>query len=216
MLQTLEIRWFGDRPLEVTDREWFESLGAESFRRSEERSDRYVSLPGVTDLGLKFRGDQGFDVKARLEEIGVVELRCKEVEVASGVVESWAKWSYPAGEHPALLDALGSVDTIEVGKIRSQYLFELPEGRGAEMLDLSQGLFPNVERGMALELADVECEGRTVWTLGAEAIPGGPDLGSAMLTALVGLLESCPLDLTAEVSSGYPAWLAGSGPTRSA
>ena len=141
---------------------------------------------------------------------------CKEVEIASGVIESWAKWSYPAGEHPAVADVLGGVDTIEVGKLRSQYVFELPAERPEEMLDLSQGLFPRVERGMALELADVECQGRIVWTLGAEAIPGGPDLGSDMLTSLVGLLESCPLELTAEVSSGYPAWLAGSGPTLSA
>ena len=215
-LQTLEIRWFGDRPLGDAERQWYESIGGESFHRSEERTDRYVTLPGVTDLGLKLRGDQGFDVKARLEEIGTVELRREGALFATGVAESWGKWSYPGSEHPALGGIFGSLETIEVRKRRKQYLLDLPDGEPAQLLDLSLGFFPGVERGMALELGDVECEGRTVWTLGVEAIPGGPDLGSAMLKALVPLLRDCPLELVTENSSGYPAWLAGSGPTRSA
>lgn len=215
-LQTLEIRWFGDRRLTDDERRWFESLGAASCRRTEVRSDRYVTLPGVTDLGLKFRGDQGFDVKARLDEIGIAELRREGELFAAGVVETWAKWSYAGADYPALGGVLGGLDTIEVGKQRWQYLFDLAPGSGSEPLDLSAGLYPGVERGMALELAEVECEGRVVWTVGAEAIPGSPDLGSDMLAALVPLLRDCPLPLTAELSSGYPAWLAGSGPTRSA
>ena len=215
-LQTLEIRWFGDRPLGEAETAWFESLAGESHRRGEERTDRYVELPGVTDLGLKFRGDQGFDVKARLDVVGVAELRREGEKFAAGVVESWAKWSYPGGEFPALASTFGRLDTIEVGKRRRQYLYDLAPDRSAEPLDLSDASYPRVERAMALELADVECQGRTVWTLGVEAIPGGPDLGSDMLAALAAPLRSCPLELPAAISSGSPAWLAGSGPTRSA
>jgi hypothetical protein len=215
-LQTLEIRWFGDRPLAAAARRWFESLGADACRRSERRSDRYVTLPAVTDLGLKFRGDQGLDLKARLDEIGIAELRRDGECFAAGVVETWAKWSYSAGEYPALGATLGRLETIEVGKERWEYLYDLAPGRAGAPLDLSEGPLPQVERGMALELANVVCEGRTVWTIGVEAIPGGPDLGSDMLAALVPLLRECPLSLNAENSAGYPAWLAGSGPTRSA
>lgn len=215
-LQTLEIRWFGDRPLGDADRVWFESIAGASCRRSEQRSDRYVELPGVTDLGLKFRGDQGFDVKARLDEIGVAELRREGEVFASGVVETWAKWSYSGADYPALGAALGRLDTIEVTKKRWQYLFDLADGSEVEPLDLSEAPYPEVERGMAFELADVECQGRTVWSLGVEAIPGSPDLGSEVLRALLKLLQDCPIELTSETSSGYPAWLAGSGPTRSA
>lgn len=210
MHQSLEVRWFGDRPLAPADRRWFESIAGESFRRSEERTDRYVDLPGVTDLGLKFRGDQGVDLKARLEEIGTVELRLGDV-IAGGRAESWAKWSYQGSEYMALGGVLSRLDVIEVRKRRWQYLLDLPAGEPAAMFDLAEDPYPDTDRGMALELAEIEAGIRVVWTLGIEAFPAGPDLGSDMLSAVLPLLRECPLGLTFENSSGYPAWLVGIG-----
>jgi hypothetical protein len=215
MLQSVEVRWFGDRPLAARERSWFESLADPSRRRDEERIDRYLELPGVSDLGLKFRGDSGVDFKARTERIGTVELRLSPTVIAGGDVESWVKWSYEGAEYLALGAALSRLDVIEVRKRRSMYLFELPEGDGsgsqARMVDLAADPYPEIERGMALELAEIECAGKTVWTLGLEAFPGGPNLGSDMLAGVLPWLRGCPLELTRAGSSGYPAWLVSLG-----
>ena len=209
MFQTLELRWFGERSLEAADQEWFESLGGDDFRRHEERTDRYVSLPGVDDMGIKFRGDAGVDFKARTEEIGIVELRLSDSVTAGGQVESWAKWSYPGTEYVALHGELSRLDVRDVAKRRWQYLYALPEdsSEGASMIDLVADPYPNFERGMALELGEIEAAGFRVWTLAIEAFPSGPDLGSDMLSAALPALRTCPLELRIGNSMGYPAWL---------
>lgn len=211
-LETLEIRWFGGGAPTPAQWDWFVSLHGPSYLRTEERTDSYVVLPEVTDLGIKWRGETSFDLKARRREVGQVDL-VGETSAITGTVEEWIKWTYPLGDNSALGRAVARLAMVPVGKTRVHYMFDVSDGAEpwpAPVPLSSDGEFPRVGRALFLELAGIQCEERFAWSLAIEA---SAELGSRCteaIQAIAGEILSGPLPLARATSVGYPAWLSSS------
>ena len=86
---TLELRWFFDGDVDDSFARWFTGGAAPDWSAIPNRTDDYLSLPGVLDIGIKIR-ERRFEVKGRRELLGTQVV----AKGAVGVVERWIKWSY--------------------------------------------------------------------------------------------------------------------------
>jgi hypothetical protein len=194
-LTTCEMRWLFDGPLPGAVERWLQSGGDTTAPTS--REDRYLTLPGVVDMGIKQREGR-VDIKGRLAVLGFHAI-APEIE---GVAERWCKWTYDA----AIADRLGCFqgDVIVVGKSRVQRYFLLDsDGRTQRTVQRDP-----TQRGFSLELTRIRLAGGEHWSLGVEAAPDDPDLLANLLHALGEVLRGFPVTLPRERSMSYPAWLA--------
>lgn len=188
MDRTAELRWFFRRPPPRPVVDWFEQAAAPQ----ESRIDRYLVLAGAEALGVKVRGGT-----TRLE----FKLRPGPPERLglpggiTGELEEWQRWSLPRGAVTRRFPRLGlpKEPWVEVAKGRRQTT--IPYGS---------------DSGCRVELTGVRVRAQEWWTVGLESYGPGGDLVPALEAAADELLGS--LDLTgslgADLSCGYPAWLA--------
>ena len=188
MDRTAELRWFfrSAPPRPVVD--WIEKTSDPLATRT----DCYLLLPGTDALGVKVRGGT-----TRLE----LKLRARPPQPlglpggVTGQLEEWQRWSLPRPGITRLFPrmALPKEQWIEVTKQRR--LTTVPYGNDA---------------GCRVEFTALRARDQEWTTVGFESF--GPDAGlvpalEAAAGELFGSID-LPGDLSADLSCGYPGWLA--------
>lgn len=196
MYPTAEVRWFAEAALPDEVERWFHAAAGE--RPWEQRTDRYVRPASPDGLGVKARSGY-LEVKRLAEVVGEEVMH----DGVTGRVECWRKWSFPLGAGALLRDSAG--DWVAVAKRRQKGTFAIRNG--------SIEIVPREEQagqGCSLEVAEVEADGRTWWSVGFEAF------GTSDQAALVTYLRRAaahvfavadPPALPAAQAMSYPAWL---------
>jgi hypothetical protein len=188
MERTAELRWFfrGRPPEPVVA--WFEA-GTDP---PQTRSDVYLVLAGTDALGVKVRGGTTrFEIKLRPRPPSPLALP----GAVAGQLEEWQRWSFSRPGISRFLPRLGlpKEGWLEVGKRRR--MATIPY-RG--------------DAGCRVELTALRVQGQEWSTVGFESFGPEPDLVPALTAAAEQLFG--PLDLPgglgAELSCGYPGWLA--------
>jgi hypothetical protein len=216
-----EIRWFQHEPLSLDVLSWFIAgiapIGDEAVRRldPEERTDRYVLLPGVEATGVKVRAygwQRYLEVKALRGAGEIVTLPGG----VSGRLEHWQKWAY-GGEaaQPLVRAILAEHDGyVDIEKARWQRQFKVEDGTPIEV-----ALEPTLEHGCYAELVSVKVDVPGAadpgewWSLAFEA-RGEPEQARPTLLAVAAhFLTAHPPrhPFTALNSASYPTWLAAVG-----
>ena len=188
MDRTVELRWFFRRPPPQPVLDWFEKVA----EPPESRTDCYLVLPGTDALGVKVRGGT-----TRLE----LKLRPRPPEAlglpggVTGQLEQWQRWSLPRPAITRLLPrlALPKAGWTEVAK--SRRLTTIPYGADA---------------GCRVELTGLRSGGQEWSTVGFESYGPEADLVAALEAAADEVFGSIDLpgSLGADLSCGYPGWLA--------
>jgi hypothetical protein len=188
MDRTAELRWFFRTPPPPPMVDWFDKTADPP----ETRSDCYLVLPGTDALGVKVRGGT-----TRLE----LKLRPRPPERLSlpggisGDREEWQRWSLPRPAITRLLPrlALPKERWVEVTKQRRLTTIRY---RG--------------DAGCQVELTALRARGREWWTVGFESSGPDTDLVPALEAATGEVFGAIDLagGLGAELSCGYPGWLA--------
>jgi len=188
MDRTAELRWFFRKPPPQPLVDWFAKIADPP----ESRSDTYLVLPGADALGVKIRGGTGaFELKLRPrppERLGLPG-------GITGDLEEWQRWSLPRPVIGRLLPRLGlpRAHWLEVTKRRRRTTIPF---RG--------------DAGCRVELTALTARGQEWTTVGFESFGPEPDLVPAVEAAADTLFGSLDLpgDLDADLSCGYPGWLA--------
>ena len=102
---TVEARWFGAGALPSALAAWFERAGGST---EAPRTDRYLQLPGVEAVGVKWRAGR-FELKARRARPAATVVW----QATPSPLEAWLKWSAPTA--PCGDDL---VPPLDVGKAR--------------------------------------------------------------------------------------------------
>jgi hypothetical protein len=196
-LVTCEMRWLLEGPLPGKALRWFENDPQPIAPPP--REDRYLVLPGVTDMGIK-RREGRIEIKGRIAVLGN-HLIALGIE---GAAERWCKWTYDAASIAA--GWFEGKDAIVVGKSRMQKHFLLEPG-GLAQASAKRDL---PRRGFSLELTRVRLpsSGGERWSLGIEAAPDDATLLADLLRAIPGVLRDFPTSLPLSRSLSYPEWLA--------
>lgn len=188
MDRTAELRWFFRVPPPRSVVDWFEKTADPP----QSRTDCYLMLADTDALGVKVRGGT-----TNLE----FKLRPRPPEPLSlpggitGALEEWQRWSLPRGAITRRLPRLGlpKEPWVEVAKQRRQTT--IPHRNDA---------------GCRVELTAVQARLQEWWTVGLEAYGPAGELVPALQAGADELLGSLdlPTGLGADLSCGYPAWLA--------
>jgi hypothetical protein len=190
MNQTAELRWFFRRPPPQPVRDWFEKVADPP----QTRSDVYLVLRETDALGVKIRGGtKAFDLKLRPRP----SQRLGLPGGITGELEEWQRWSLPRPAISRLFPRLGlpKAHWLEVRKERRLTTISY---RG------------DADTGCRVELAALETQGRQWTTLGFESFGAELDLVPALEEAADAVFGSLDLpgNLDADLSCGYPGWLA--------
>ena len=188
MDRTAELRWFFHRlpPQPVID--WIEKTADPS----ETRTDCYLLLPGTDALGVKVRGGtNNLELKLRprpAERLGLPG-------GVTGELEEWQRWSLSRPTITRLLPRLGLPKERWIEVTKERRLTTVPY-RG--------------EAGCRVELTALSAHGQEWSTVGFESYGPDGDLVPALEAAADELFGSIDLPgtLGAEMSCGYPGWLA--------
>jgi hypothetical protein len=189
MDRTAELRWFFRRPPPRPVTDWFEKTA----EPPETRTDCYLVLAGTDALGVKVRGGTGrLELKLRPQLSQPLALP----GAVTGELEEWQRWSLPRPAFTRLLPRLGLPKKerwIEVTKERR--LTTIPYGDGA---------------GCRVEITALRAANAQWSTVGFEAFGPDADLVPALEAAADELFGSIDLpgSLGADLSCGYPGWLA--------
>jgi hypothetical protein len=215
-LATQEVRWFfeGRADQHGSLKRWFETVvpverspevGGPVWRgRIGDQPDVYLLVPRGDDMGIKWREGE-LQIKGRVSCIGT-RVFCGRHQ---GKVERWMKWSY--ADIPAAYQRLFATReetgliTAAVRKTRALRKLRLDTFTGE-----AQEIDPNtfVNRGLHLDLTDLEVAGKTYCSLAVEAFPDDSAMDAAFTQALEAFLDGLaePV-LSAAQSQSYPAFL---------
>lgn len=188
MDRTAELRWFFRRPPPEPLTQWIEAAAGPP----ESRCDLYLVLPQTDALGVKTRGGT-----ARLE----FKLRPRPPEPVSlpagvsGQREEWQRWSFGRPAFSRFLPRLG-----------------LPKAgwRAVAKQRRTATVAYRADAGCRVEVTALEVGGRPWSTVGFEAYGPDTDRVAALMAAAERVFGSVDLPdgLGAEMSCGYPGWLA--------
>lgn len=220
-LASYEVRWFlegwaaedgGLQPLHY----WFHTVDPSGRRGGlpapdwkEWRTDVYLILPGVSEMGLKWRERQ-LEIKGLAASHGLQAFSpsCR------GHVDKWVKWS--CGGLPEAYENIFQGDAgrelIRVPVQKKRVLRKLRvDPLTAEFEEVSAET--SIDRGVNVELTNLLVNDGQHCSLGFEAFPDDSAM-IADLTRVVGafLAPLVGIDLAATNSRSYPAWLASLGP----
>lgn len=214
-LMTREIRWFFDGSLADTGAAtaaWFTqsvARGEKSPAISPEdwRTDRYLFLPQVDDLGIKLRQDR-WEIKGRHALIGIQRFG----EGIEGEVACWTKWAIAApGESGGGHSAIAACAIVDIAKQRIRRAARFTQDGAFEIAARQENAAREIDRGLHMELTRIRVAGArrdSHWSLGFEAFPDDPSACALFAEAICALLEGCPAKpLSAEGSMSYPRWL---------
>ena len=225
-LMSHEVRWFfpGELARFPELRDWIQTArpfpadGAvpppAATDRLDGAPDVYVLLPGGDDLGLKWREGQ-LQVKGRLARVGLQRFASRFY----GSVETWAKWSYKGDEIKRALQqwfapaADARWQTVAVRKTRIQRKVRLDARR--RYVEVALDAYP--DRGLAVELSDLDVEGQRFCSLAFEAFPNDTELVESfreVADAWLAELTAAGVVLAEHQSMGYPEFLSRRALTR--
>ncbi len=166
-------------------RSWFD----ESADPPETRSDRYLVLPGTDALGVKVRGGStSFELKLRPRPGELMALGSG----GSGQCEEWQKWSFGRAGITRWVPRLGLPKARWVTVVKQRRMTAIPY---------------RADAGCDVELTALEALGQSWSTLGFEAFGPPAELLPALERAVTTVLASVG-DFDADLSCGYPGWLA--------
>ncbi len=212
---SIETRWFFEG---VADghpqfRQWFETctpftrladLGKPQWRgRAGGQPDVYLLMRGCADMGVKWR-EGSLQIKGRVADLGACRFGARH----EGRVQRWIKWTYT--EVPAAYRLLFDADsgpgleTASVHKTRGLRLFSLDSGTPAEV-----GSGTVLERGVVLEMADIELNGKRYCSIAFEAFPDDPTAAAGFDAVVGACLSELAATLPVDASMSYPEWLRG-------
>jgi hypothetical protein len=184
MNRTAELRWFFRPPPSGALSAAFDAAGP-----PQTRSDRYLVLPETDALGVKVRGGTAsLELKLRPHPGNAIDLPSGP----SGRLEEWQKWSFGRSPVSRVAPRLG-----------------LPKHRWIEVVKRRRTLTVPYrgDSGCTVELTTLEAAGTACTTLGFEAFGAPADLVPALRSATGAFFASVELP-DAELSCGYPGWLA--------
>jgi hypothetical protein len=188
MDRTAELRWFFRRPPPQPVVDWFEK----ATDPPESRTDCYLVLAGTDALGVKVRGGTTrFELKLRprpSERLGLPG-------GITGELEEWQRWSLPRPAITRLFPRLGLPKERWIEVTKQRRLTIIPSGDNA---------------GCRVELTGLQVRAQEWWTVGFESYGTVADLVPALEAAADELFGSIDLPgtLGADLSCGYPGWLA--------
>jgi len=170
--------------------------------------DVYLLVPSADDVGVKWREGQ-LQIKGRMARRGLQRFGRRFY----GYVEVWAKWSYEnpdvkhAFEDWFVPGATRTSETVPVTKTRILRKTRLDARR--QYVEVStKDAFP--DRGLNVELTDLEIEGQRYCSLGLEAYPDDTDMAEAfteVAEAWLRDLSGTGAVLAEHQSMGYPEFL---------
>ncbi len=188
MDRTVELRWFFRQPPLPAVIDWFEKR----TDPPETRTDLYLVLLGTDALGVKIRGGTTrFELKLRprpAEPLGLPG-------GTTGHLEEWQRWSFPRSGLSRLAPRLGLPRSRWL-EVRKQRRLTTVPFRG--------------DAGCRVEITALRTEGREWTTIGFESFGPELDLFPALEAAADTFFGSIDLPgpLGADLSCGYPGWLA--------
>ena len=217
-LASHEVRWFfeGKAHQHESLKRWFETtapiqkspgVGPLVWKgRLEDQPDVYLLVPGSDDMGIKWREGE-LQIKGRVASLGS-QVFCGRHQ---GNVERWIKWSYanlPASyQRLFVAEQETELMTVSVRKTRALRKVRLNTLTGqAEEVDAE--VF--IDRGLGLELTELEIAGKAYCSLAFEAFPNDSAMDAAFTEAVEAFVDGLTaFDLTAASSQSYPAFLDG-------
>lgn len=203
--RTAEVRWFREGPPPQAVVDWFVGGGL-STEAERVRVDRYLWVPRLDSLGIKFREGR-IEVKRRQGPGRAVQL----APTAAGMLEVWDKWAFGLAEAASAEEDLGGQAAwVGVKKARLVRVYAVTPDDAVVPIPATA----SYERGCSVELAQVTAADRFWWSFSFEAVSDGPLLDETLrATAGHVLVEPCEmLRLDLEASYGYPRWLQVAGP----
>jgi len=210
-----EVRWFLEGSVAQQDevKHWFQAVDpwpkqtASAIARPEwhgtgATADVYLVIPGAGDMGIKWR-DGTLQLKGRTSP-GSTHVFCGRFQ---GRVERWIKWSYDdlsAFYRHVFAAPPRGVVTVAVRKDRALRKVRLDiSGQVEEVAPETR-----IDRGMTMELTDLEVNGTTFCSLAFEAFPDDSSMPDTFILAVDACLNSLQhVTLAASNSQSYPAWL---------
>jgi len=215
-LASQEVRWFFDGTATQHEslKRWFETIVPIPQRpgvgplvwqgRLDDQPDVYLLVPGSDDMGIKWREGE-LQMKGRASSLGT-QVFCGRHQ---GVVERWIKWSYthmPTAYHRLFTAEQESGLVIAaVRKTRAVRKVRLDTLTGQRQEVDAQTC---VDRGLGIELTDLEVAGAAYCSLAFEAFPDDSAMGAAFTEAVEAFLDGLTaITLTATHSQAYPAFL---------
>lgn len=199
VLDTTELRWFVPGPLPPVIRDAMS--GATGV--VERRCDSYL-VDDRGDIGVKLRAGTTLELKVRQALGDWIELG----DGLAGVPEQWRKWSPADG----LVQIDASSQWIEVHKVIIKRRFavdgnEVPFSHGPTA----------VPSGCDVEVAHVDVDGRSVWTVALAAFGPLDARRAALATSWTALAADVTLAAALSGLDGramsYPEWLIAMGHT---
>ena len=124
------------------------------------------------------------------------------------MVERWIKWSYRDLSEPwrrlFVIPADNGLIAVPVRKIRALRKLRLDWFTGTAQEVAAD---TPVDRGLAIELTDLECNGKAYCSLAFEAFPDDSGIHLAFTRAVGQFLDGLETELPLAGSLSYPAWL---------
>ena len=188
MDRTAELRWFFRRPPAPTVQAWFEKVADPP----ETRTDSYLVLPGSDSLGVKIRGGTTrFELKVRPRPGQPLGLPGG----ITGQLEEWQRWSFRRPGVSRVFPRLGLPKARWVRVVKQRRLATIPF---------------HDDSGCRVELTFLQTESQRWTTVGFESYGPEADLVPGLEAAADELFGSIDLpgSLDADLSCGYPGWLA--------
>ncbi len=211
-----EVRWFFDGTSDQHEplRRWFEmvvpfarnpDVGPPIWQgRLDDQPDIYLIMPGSIDMGIKWREGE-LQIKGRVAALGTQIFGGRH----QGNVERWIKWSYPnmpaAYKNLFLTGHEQDLRTIAVKKVRALRKIRISTitGQPEEV-----GSTARIDRGLGIELTDLQIEGNAYCSLAVEAFPDDSAMSGAFTEVVGAFLDDLTgIDLVAAHSKSYPSWL---------
>jgi hypothetical protein len=188
MDRTAELRWFFRRPPPPPVEGWFQKVADPP----ETRTDAYLVLPATDAIGVKLRGGTTkFELKVRPRPGQGLGLPGG----ITGQLEEWQRWSFTRPAVTRLFPRLGLPKAHWLNVVKQRRMATLPFRDDA---------------GCRVELTRLQTQGQEWTTVGFESYGPEVDLVPALEAAADELFGSIDLPgtLDADLSSGYPGWLA--------
>ncbi len=202
MKQSAEVRWFYRNQMPPQVMSWF--CGSRLCREEAARTDHYLILRGSNEVGVKVRGGEMFEIKARTRMPQPLLLA---TGASVGRQDAWVRWSLEDREAAVRLAAVGtgSSEWIPVTKKRWLRKFSFEVGGEVEETDVDAV----TEHGCRVELSELNALDSKWWTLAFESF-GEVNRSTYLEQVARHFLRVLPehgLALTERDSMAFPEWL---------
>jgi hypothetical protein len=180
------------------------------------RTDFYLSLPGVENLGMKFRGEEEqaegetsrkemtLEVKSRQREYGVITF----FNGQTGRLEYWSKSAFRAqSTNSQIFDLLQAENKAWIVVTKERYMrnYEVVDGKEVYSYHSDK----RCDNGCNVELTRITVHQHIWWTLGFEAFGETEEamVNNLKLSADVFFTQTGWDGFEEKDSSAYPKWL---------